>query len=138
MAVARRRVDINEGRAALEAWQSAVGPRAVHGQRQRTVAQPGHAQAEIHGLAHARDGAEVALQVHDGQAGAVLRHHVGIGHAQGAVEPVLDQAVEQHQVLRKEDDARGVAVREAYGHLADEARRGGCLCHGRPFTARAA
>lgn len=31
MAVARRRVDINEGRAALEAWQSAVGPQEVSG-----------------------------------------------------------------------------------------------------------
>lgn len=31
MAVARRRVDINEGRAALEAWQSAVGPREGSG-----------------------------------------------------------------------------------------------------------
>ncbi|MCW3768356.1 sterol carrier family protein [Paenarthrobacter ureafaciens] len=31
MAVARRRVDINEGRAAVEAWQSAVGPREGSG-----------------------------------------------------------------------------------------------------------
>src|SRR6266702_6804332 len=74
-------------------------------------------------LAHLARPRKLAVEFNDRQADAALRDHLRVVDAQAFAEPVFDQRVGHHQVLRKEHDARGVAVREANAYRLFEGGR---------------
>lgn len=94
-----------------------------HGERLAAHALGRDAEGQV--LAHAADGAKVALQPHGGRAHAAPADEVGVVDAHALREPVFHQVVEQHQVLGEEHDAGRVALREVDGIDPLEAGGGG-------------
>jgi len=81
-------------------------------QRERASAKTLRLKRKRNLVALTADRPEIAFKTNDRKTDAARIEKIRIGDAQRIGEPVFDQTIEQHQILREEYDSRRVAMRE--------------------------